>query len=166
MPDPSTGALPLPDFAKLLAPYLGAVAPEALPGFLAQLERGAAQRYRDWADALPGAAELLQACAAGEDEIAERVERILPAPEDGAAAIASALPGARDAYYAVFADLPLREQLRIQADAELQGAAAWRGMAAEHPDANVRAELEACAKLEEESSARLTSLLADPDSEL
>ena len=37
----------VPQFGELLAPYLGAVPPEAFPYLLSELERTAAARYRD-----------------------------------------------------------------------------------------------------------------------
>jgi hypothetical protein len=156
----------IPDFARLLAPFIGSVPEAALPGFLARLERGAADRYRSWASAAGEAAPGLLACAAREDEIADRVERLLPADPAETPKIEAALPGARDTYLAVFEDLPLREQLRIQAGAERQGASAWRGLASQHPDAAVRKELELCAELEEESASYLEQLLRDPASPL
>lgn len=152
----------IPNFGELLGPYIAAVPEASRPGFLARLERGAAQRYRDWAAAAPGIAEGLLACAAREDAIADRAEKVLPPDPAHTRALDDAAPGARDTYYAVFAELPIREQLRIQAGAERQGAAAWRGIAATHSDESVRSELEASALLEEESAAWLEKLLADP----
>ena len=144
-----------PNFASLLRPYIEAVAEPARPRFLARLERGAAERYRLWAAEAPG-----------EDEIAERVERLFPADAAQLGEIEAALPGARDTYYGVFADLAPREQLRIQANAERQGAAAWRLLASQQSDAGVRDELLACAGLEEESALFLEKLLGDPDAPL
>jgi len=114
-----------PNFAVLLGPFIGEVPEEGRPRFLALLERGAAQRYRSWARELPEHAELLRACAEHEDEIAERVERLFPIEAELEKQVAQPLPRARDAYYDVFAGLPLLDQLAIQADAERQGAAAW-----------------------------------------
>lgn len=155
-----------PNFASLLRPYIEAVAEPARPRFLARLERGAAERYRLWAAEAPGAASGLLGCARREDEIAERVERLFPADAAQLGEIEAALPGARDTYYGVFADLAPREQLRIQANAERQGAAAWRLLASQQSDAGVRDELLACAGLEEESALFLEKLLGDPDAPL
>lgn len=152
----------IPNFGALLGPQIAAVPEASRPGFLARLERGAAQRYREWAAAAPDAAERLLACAGREDEIADRVEQVLAPDPSHASALDEATPAARDAYYAVFAGLSIREQLRIQAGAERQGAAAWRGIGAAHPDEAVRRELEACARLEEQSASTLDKLLADP----
>ena len=41
-----------PNFAILLGPFIGEVPEEGRPRFLALLERGAAERYRAWAEAL------------------------------------------------------------------------------------------------------------------
>jgi hypothetical protein len=150
----------LPNFGVLLGPFIDAVPEEARPAFLARLERGAAERYRQWAAAAPEHAESMLACAAREDEIADRVDRLFPATDEQRAKIEAGVPGARDAYYAVFAGLPLTEQWRIQADAERQGAAAWRGIAAQSDDGQIRSELEACARLEETSAERLEQLLS------
>ena len=74
----------IPNFGELLAPQLAAVPGAALPGFLARLERGAAQRYREWAEHYDeDARAVLLACAGREDEIADRVDRLFPlAPGD------------------------------------------------------------------------------------
>ncbi len=156
-----TGAT-APDFAVLLAPHIERVPDGALPAFLARLERGAAERYRLWAEALPEHAEGLLECAAREDAIADRVDRLYPAtaPEQ-VAAMDAAIGPARETYYAVFRGLTPIEQMMIQANAERQGAAAWRGMIAGEDDASVRADLEECARIEEASADFLDSLLAD-----
>lgn len=150
-----------PNFGELLAPMMGAVPELALPRFLATLERGAAARYRLWAEQAGDdeTARGLTACAGREDEIASRVEQLVPIDGAGQAAIDAAFPAARDAYFEVFAGLSAREQWRIQASAERQGAAAWRGMVAGSTDSDTREVLEGCALLEEENAAYLESLL-------
>ncbi len=151
-----------PDFGALLAPHIEAVPDEALPAFLARLERTAADRYRMWADALPEHAGGLLACAAREDEIADRVERVYPATApDQVAAIDGAITPAKDTYYAVFAGLTPVEQMTIQANAERQGAAAWRGMLETERDESIRCALEECARIEEASADYLDALLAE-----
>jgi hypothetical protein len=151
-----------PDFATLLAPYIGAVPQEAFPAFLAQLERTAAQRYRMWAEAVPEYAEGLLRCAAREDEIADSVEQLYPvtAPEL-ITAMDSAIGPAREAYYAVFANLAPVAQMSIQANAERQGAAAWRAMVEQESDVAKQAALEQCALIEEASADYLDSLLVE-----
>lgn len=151
----------LPDIAALLAPHLARVPRASVPAFLCQLERTAAGRYREWATQCdPVHRERLLACAAREDEIADRVLALLPPEPGDADAIEAALPGARELYRSVLATLPLAEQWRIQAHAERQGAAAWRGIAARETDASLATALEEVAKLEERSADELTALLA------
>jgi hypothetical protein len=152
--------LQIPSFGVLLAPFIGQVPPQALPRFLALLERGAAERYRYWAELLPQHAQVLLRCAASEDEIADRVEAAFaldPALHD---ALRAPLPDARAAYYAVFHGLDVWDQLRIQANAERQGAQAWRTIAADLSDQRIIEQLAACSALEEASADRLDALIA------
>ena len=69
------------------------------------------------------------------------------------------LPYAREVYASLFEGLDVEDQLAIQAGAERQGAAAWRGLADRRPREEV---LEACARLEEESADFLDALLDQP----
>ena len=149
-----------PDFGALLAPYIGGVPEEAIPAFLARLERTAAQRYREWARELPEHAAGLLECATREDEIADHVEGIYPAtaPEQVAAMDQAFLP-ARDTYYEVFSTLNVAQQLAVQANAERQGAAAWRGMIEGEESPTTQALLEHCACTEEASADYLDALL-------
>ena len=153
--------LEIPRFGQLLQPLMVGFAREELPAFLAALERTAADRYRHWAEACddPDEANGLLACAAREDEIAQRVSKLFPVGEAAADRIDARLPEARSAYYAVFESHPVRDQYRIQANAERQGAEAWRALAAQQTDAAVREELRACAELEEASAGWLEALL-------
>lgn len=151
--------LQVPNFGELLAPYIGQVPEAQVPNFLALLERGAAERYRMWAAELPEHAEGLLMCSQREDEIADTVEGLFPIDEELQAEIAQPLPAARDTYYAVFASLDLHDQLAVQANAERQGAAAWRAMLDSIDDAHMRARLEHCSLLEEASAAYLDSIL-------
>lgn len=155
MPD-----LTIPDFGRLLAPQLGRVPAETLPRFLALLERGAADRYRVWAQALPEHAEVLLTCAAAEDEIADRIEAAFALDPSLREATEAPLPEARAAYVAAFDGHDVWDQLRIQADAERQGAQAWRTIAARVDDERVLAALAACSALEEASADRLDALIA------
>jgi hypothetical protein len=156
----------IPDFGELLAPHIGSVPEQAVPAFLARLERTAADRYRMWAEAVPEHREDLLACAAREDDIADRVERIYPLADDAHQAVIEAAIGpARDTYYEVFSGLTPLQQMTIQANAERQGAAAWRGMIEQESDPDTRAALEECARIEEASADYLDALLRvlDPD---
>lgn len=153
-------AVAMPNFATLLADHIGAVPDEAVPGFLARLERTAADRYRMWAEAVPEHAEGLLSCADREDDIADRVEHIYPvSAPDQVAAIERAIGPARDTYYEVFSDLSPIEQMTIQANAERQGAAAWRAMIDNESNEEIRAALEQVAQIEEVSAEYLDSLL-------
>lgn len=148
-----------PDFGALLAPVLSRVPDAARPRFLALLERTAADRYRAWAAELPHEAEALNRCAQREDEISDRIEALFELDEVSLAELRSLLPAARALYYAAFDGLPINEQLRLQADAELQGANAWRSVARRLSDTSVIAELERCSAIEEESSRVVTEIL-------
>jgi hypothetical protein len=149
----------IPNFGELLLPYIAAVPAQAVPNFLALLERGAAQRYREWADMLPEHRDGLLECSSREDEIADIVQALFPLDDALQLEIEALLPPARDAYYAVFADMPVENQLAIQANAELQGAAAWRGMIDESTPAELQQSLQRCSQLEETSSAYLQEIL-------
>ena len=46
-------SIEIPDFAVLLGPFIQKIPDASRPAFLAALERGAAQRYREWAEASP-----------------------------------------------------------------------------------------------------------------
>jgi hypothetical protein len=153
-------AVEAPDFGALLRPYIGQVPPEAMPRFLALLERGAADRYRHWAELLPEHAEVLLACAASEDEIADRIEAAFALDPALREVLHAPLPDALATYRAVFDELDPWDQLRIQAQAERQGARAWRNIAARIDDADVIAALDACSMLEEASADRVDELVA------
>jgi hypothetical protein len=156
MPNPSQ----IPNFAILLGPFITPIPEASRPAFLCLLERVAAGRYREWADECPAnERDDLLACSAREDEIADRVVALFPAVAGDQEKMKSELEGARAAYASVFEDLSLSEKLFVQAGAERQGAAAWRGFAAQEEVPAVREELERCAGLEEASAACLEGLL-------
>jgi hypothetical protein len=150
----------IPKLAVLLAPFIEKIPDAGRPAFLAMLERGAAQRYREWAAQAKEAAPGLLACAAREEEIARRVDALFPARLAGDPVVDSAFAGAREVYYAVFAGLPLTGQWRIQASAEREGAGAWRLLASQQSDHARRDALLACAALEEASAVHLDGLVA------
>jgi hypothetical protein len=147
----------IPNFGELLAEHLGGVPPGAYPYLLSQLERSAAARYRGWAEAVPDHAHGLLACAAREDEIADRVDALFPPSEEQAALVASVVPGAVAAYYAVFEPYSPVEQMTIQAAAERQGATAWQTLKSAYPQ---HAEaLDALSSIELESAGYLDGVL-------
>lgn len=150
----------IPNFGALLAPYIGQVPTQAVPRFLALLERGAAERYRQWASQLPEHEDVLWHCARSEDEIADRVEAAIALDPSMHEALNRPLPEAKATYLAALGRFELWDQLRVQANAERQGAKAWRNIAAGTSDANVIAELALCSALEEASADRLDGLIA------
>lgn len=152
--------LQIPNFGQLLSPYIGQVPPSIMPRFLALLERGAADRYREWATMLPAHAHALLQCAASEDEIADRVEAVFTLDDALRDELVAPLPGAKQTYYEAFNGMDVWDQLRVQANAERQGAQAWRNIAARMTDNRVIAELAACSALEEASADRLDALIA------
>ena len=152
----------IPDFGALLAEHIRSVPADAMPAFLAMLERTAAERYRGWAADVPEHAEGLMACAAREDEIADRISAAFHAgAPEAIAAMESAIGPAKETYYAVFSGLKPVQQMAIQAKAQRQGAAARRGMLADTSDAGVNDVLEACASNEEASAGYLDVLLEE-----
>jgi hypothetical protein len=123
----------IPNFGELLAPYLGSVSAEALPFLLSQLERTAAARYRGWAEEVTDHRASLLACAEREDEIADRVERLLPPSSADRDLVLGVMPQAKETYYSVFEGLSAIDQMSIQAKAERQGAGAWQGLKTAYP---------------------------------
>ncbi len=147
----------IPNFGELLAPHLSAVPPEAFPFLLSQLERTAAARYRGWAEDVPDHRDGLMACAAREDDIADRVEALFPPSPEHRALVMATIPAAKATYYEVFEGLTPIEQMTIQANAERQGANAWQNLIdayPEHTDA-----LNALSATEVESADYLDQLL-------
>ena len=149
-----------PDIGLLHRPLFAQLDPAARPRLLAALERIAAERYRSWATTLPDHADALTACATDEEEVAARIEAVFAVDDSAKGLIDSMLPSARQTYAELFDGLDLREQLGLQANAEGQGAEAWRRIAATHPDSIAVLELEACAVLEERSADRLRVMLS------
>ena len=150
----------LPDVGAILGALIARVEPAEQPLFLAIAERMAADRYRGWADDVQ-APELragLLACAAREDEIAERVEAIHPDPATVQNRLLAAFPDLGRLNRDVFAGRPLADQFAIQAAGERIGAATWRAFAAARPDAAGRDAFLACAPLEEASADFLEGL--------
>jgi hypothetical protein len=143
----------------MLTPLIEALAVELRPVFLATLERGAGQRYREWALQTkdPDEARGLLACAAREEEIASRVEKLFPVGAEARAQIDAAVPEARSLYYSIFTGCSLGECFELQAAAERQGALAWRLYAAQQDDPEVKQTLLSCADLEEASASYLES---------
>ena len=150
-------AVTIPNFGELLAEHLEQMPPEALPFMLSQLERTAADRYRVWAEAVPEHREGLLACAAREDEIADRVEAMFPPTQAHRELVLAAIPAARATYYEVFSGYSPVEQMTIQANAERQGTEAWQGLKDAHP--GLAGKLDELSGIERESADYLDSIL-------
>jgi hypothetical protein len=157
---PDVSQLEIPRFGALLAPFISQVPADAMPRFLALLERAAANRYREWADALPEFADQLLACAASEDAISDRIEAAFPLDPALRNQVHAPLQGAVDTYRAAFATFDVWDQLRVQADAERQGAQAWRNIALRVDSPDQLAALTDCSTLEEASADALDALIA------
>jgi len=150
----------VPQFGALLRSHIASVPDAARPAFLSGLERSAAARYREWADAAPEHSAVLLDCAAREDEIAELVAGLFPLDAEMQQAVDDALPAAVAVYYEVFASYDVLDQLYLQSEAELQGAQAWVGIAAGIDDDATRDVLARCTALEQQSAAAVKDLLA------
>lgn len=148
----------IPKFGELLAEHLGGVPAEAYPYLLSQLERTAADRYREWAAAVPSHRDGILECAAREDEIADRVEAMFPPSAEHRALVAEIIPNAKATYYSAFEPYTTVEQMTIQANAERQGANAWQTLKAAYPD--MAAELDELSSIELKSADYLDANLA------
>jgi hypothetical protein len=150
----------LPDVPAILGALVARVAQAEQPLFLAIAERMAAERYRGWADHVddPDVRAGLIACAAREDEIADRVEAVFPDPAAVQQRLLAAFPELPQLNRDVFAGRPLADQFAIQASGERVGAATWRAFAGAWPDAAAREAFLACAPLEEASAVFLEGL--------
>ena len=147
----------IPQFGELLAPYLGAVPPEAFPYLLSELERTAAARYREWANQIPEHKEGLTKCADAEDEIANRAAALFPASQEHQDLVASIIPEAKATYYAAFEPYKPAEQVYIQSKAERQGANAWQTLKEAYPEKGEA--LDALSELELKSADYLDEIL-------
>ncbi len=153
----------VPQFGALLREHIQSVPAEANPAFLAGLERSAAQRYRDWVEAIPEWAEVLGDCARREDEIADIISARFPVSNEHQAQIDAALPAAIALYYDVFEPYSPEDQVYLQSEAEIQGSQAWVRMAeAGITDPDTLADLRRCTALELESSQAVKRLLGEP----
>ena len=151
----------LPNVGEVIGQVLGRVPRERQPLLLAIAERMAADRYRVWATlvASPADQTALRACAAREEDIAARVERLHPDAAAVQRALRDELPELDTITRTLFAR-PLADQLRIQAEGERLGAATWTAFAAHETDAARRVVLLDCAQLEIASAETLERLLA------
>jgi hypothetical protein len=151
--------LEIPNFPMLLMEPLLSVPEGSRVGFIAQLERTAANRYREWAKEDPRLADWLNQCADREDEIADRAERLIPVEPGDEAIVAEALANASRLYAAAFEGFTLRERITLQAHAERQGSLAWVGFGGQTDDEKVKAEFMVLAGLEVASADQIDSEL-------
>jgi len=151
----------LPDIARALAGLLEQVPRPDRPLLVALAERLAVERYRRWAEepSLRAYRAELLACAAREEEIAERVEGLRPDAVDAQRELRASHPELLDVNRSLFAGLPLARQLLLQSRGERLGAATWRSFAKRAEAGDARA-FGACAELEEQSARALEAILA------
>ena len=151
----------IPNVAEILTGVLRSIDPKLQPILLAKLERLAAERYRTWASDYPQQpqSEGLLACADREEEIARRVESLVP----NASAIQDKLlldhPELLDLNRDLFEGWPLKVQFAIQAEGERAGAAAWKSYAAATSEPSAKELFQSCSALEQANADFLQSLL-------
>lgn len=151
--------LEIPNFPMLLMEPLISVPEESRVGFIARLERSAADRYREWAAESDELSEGLIECADREDEIANRAEKLAPVRPEHEEIVTQALTKARALYAGAFEGHPLRDKIILQAHAERQGSLAWLGFASQTEDESIKAEFLALAGLEVASAEHIDETL-------
>ncbi|MBW2314101.1 MAG: hypothetical protein JRH10_07910 [Deltaproteobacteria bacterium] len=151
--------LEIPNFPMLLMEPLIAVPEASRVGFIARLERSAADRYREWAEQSDALREGLIACADREDEIADRAEALVPVRPEDEEIVETSLAQARTLYAGAFEGHSLEDKLILQAHAERQGSLAWLGFASQTEDEAVKREFLALADLEVASAAHIDETL-------
>ncbi len=146
---------------KVVTPIIQKVPAEHRGLLIALLERNAALRYRAWAGEAGSEDERsgLEACATREEEVAVKVEALVPDSPGIQESLRDHFSDLRVAYGSVFGERDRREQMAIQAAAERSGAAFWRGLAADAEPTDSTT-LEECARLEERSAEFLEKLLS------
>jgi hypothetical protein len=151
--------LEIPNFPLLLMEPLIAVPEASRVGFIAQLERSAADRYREWAEEFEDQRDILIQCADREDEIANRAEKLIPVCPGDEAIVAEALGRAVKLYASAFEGHPVRDKMILQAHAERQGSLAWLGFAGQTEDAEIKKAFLALADLEVASADQVDKAL-------
>ncbi len=151
----------LPDIATAIGPLLAEIAKEHQPLFVAIAERMAATRYRLWAKeaALASYRGRLLGCADREEDIASRIEGLVPESDAVQRQLHKQFPNLQELNNQIFAEWSLQDQLTIQARGERLGAATWRSFAAQADDQSAQATFAACAALEEASAEVLEEIL-------
>jgi hypothetical protein len=151
----------IPNVATILAGALRNVDVKLQPILLAKLERLAAQRYRNWASDHPDRSvkEGLLACADREEEIARRIESLVPNASVIQDRLLAENPALLDLNRTLFEGRPLKIQFAMQAEGERAGAAAWKAFAAATPDPSAQQLLLSCSALEQANADFLQTLL-------
>src|SRR5690349_8966030 len=100
----------------LATPILEQLPAAHRPVLIAMLERGAAKRYRQWAEGAADANERdgLLACAAREESIATAAEGLVANASEVLATFSVHLPALRDAFTEVYGNKSRLEQLAVQ----------------------------------------------------
>jgi len=152
---------PVPNISEILAGVLRNIEPALQPFLLAKLERLAADRYRSWASAHPDQSvrEGLLACADREEQIATRVESLVPNATAIQDKLLSDHPELLDLNRTLFEGRPLEVQFAMQAEGERAGAAAWLAYAAAASEPSVQELLRSCSPLEQANADFLQGLL-------
>jgi len=151
--------LEIPNFPMLLMEPLISVPEESRVGFIARLERSAADRYREWAAESAEHAEWLNQCADREDEIASRAEKMFPVRPEHEDIVNQALSVARELYAGAFEGYSLEDRIFLQAHAERQGSMAWLGFSSQHSDESIKNQFLELADLEIASADQVDSEL-------
>jgi hypothetical protein len=151
--------LEIPNFPMLLMEPLISVPEASRVGFIARLERSAADRYREWAAESGEHAKWLNQCADREDEIADRAEKMFPVLPEHEEVVVQALSVARKLYAGAFEGHPLDDRIFLQAHAERQGSLAWLGFASQQSDETIKAQFLQLADLEVASAVQVDAEL-------
>jgi hypothetical protein len=151
----------IPNVAEILAGVLLTIDPKLQPLLLAKLERFAAQRYRTWASDHPDQSvkEGLLACSDREEEIARRVESLVPDASVIQEKLLSDHPELTDLNRTLFEGRPLKVQFAMQAEGERAGATAWKAYAVAASEPSVKELLQSCSPLEQANADFLQTLL-------
>jgi hypothetical protein len=159
---PPPASRDLPSIGAAIGPLLLALPRDQQPLLIALAERRAAARYCEWALAVSDATlrAALHACAAREEDIAARVEALVPEAAAVQRHLLAAHPEFETINRTLFDGRPLRDQFRIQADGERLGAATWRSLANQAPSDAARDTFLACAELEEASAVVLEAAIS------
>jgi len=151
----------IPNVAEILAGVLRGIDSKLQPLLLAKIERLAAERYRIWASELSDRSvqQGLLACAGREEEIATRVESLVPDAARIQDKLLSDNPSLLEMNRTLFEGRPIEVQFTIQAEGERAGAAAWKAYAAASSDESAQGLLQSCSELEQENADFLQKLV-------